>query len=203
MNRFKHGKPAKCVSHDGTMQGRLPRYPSFPFVYRIGGDRDDDPGPAPIEPPRNLNRLGDYMASAPASEQRLFRRLVGDRRGVAAIEAALVMPIFITLLLGSAFYGIAMLTANQLQFAVESSALCGAYQACTTQGQVQQYAINRMAGSPFVAASTFTINMSATCSGGNGTGVQVNGTLNYQLFTMFPQLTLQASACAPAMPVQS
>lgn len=203
MNRFRHGKPARCVSHDGTMQSQFPATrDSFPFVYQMGGSAPPI-SRAPVEPPPKIVTLGGYLAgSVPESERRLIARLVGDRRGAVMIEAALALPLLVTLIMGGLFYGIAVIAVNQLQFACESAALCGGYGQCLTASATRGYASDRVGGNG-AYTPTFTVNMNATCTGGqNGQGVQVSGTMSYQLITMFPALTLSASACAPTMPSQ-
>jgi Flp pilus assembly protein TadG len=130
----------------------------------------------------------------------MTRRRAGNARwlrdcgGNAAVEFALVLPLFLTLIIGVMELGQILLKQNALQRAVEVAARCATVDKtnCATLSQVQSYAASQTTGVT-IPASAFTATV-ATC------GNQVAAALPYTYLTTFlplPALTLRAQACFP------
>jgi Flp pilus assembly protein TadG len=117
-----------------------------------------------------------------------------DRGGNAAVEFALVLPLFLTLIIGVMELGQILLKQNALQRAVEIAARCASVDKtnCATPSQVQSFAATQATGVT-VPPSAFTAT-AAAC------GNQVSAALPYTYLTTFlplPPLTLRARACFP------
>jgi Flp pilus assembly protein TadG len=118
--------------------------------------------------------------------------------GTAAVEFAILMPVFLTFLLGIVEFGRLMWTQAALQFAVEAAARCYAIDTtCTTASATQTYASQQIFGLT-VASSAFLASQGAgtSCSGYE---VQVS---NYTFSLIVPRLfpwtiTLNAQSCHP------
>ena len=126
-----------------------------------------------------------------------LRGLRRNRRGVTAIEVAIVFPVFILLVLGTLDFCRALWLQNALQGAVESAARCAALNpvTCGTAANIQAYAATQVAGFS-IASSAFSAT-TAAC------GQKV--TASYP-FTFIPaslppfnslSLTLSAQSCRP------
>lgn len=111
--------------------------------------------------------------------------------GSAAVEAAVVLPAFILLLVGILSACIAVFAAASLHFAVEGAARCYSVNSsqCSTAAAAMAYAqgLYQGPGRPTFVAST------PSC------GHQVSGSLNYVLDAILQQWTipLSATACFP------
>jgi Flp pilus assembly protein TadG len=121
-------------------------------------------------------------------------RLLADRRGNAAVEFALVLPLFISCIVGVMEVGRLLWTQNTLQRSVEVAARCASVNAtsCGTTAQVQSFAVSEAVGLK-LTTSAFTV-ATAAC------GSQVTGNAQFQYLTSFlpmPALTLSAQACFP------
>ena len=114
-----------------------------------------------------------------------------DRRGSAAVEFGLNVPIHITLFVGSLYLCMALFVAGSLQFAVEDAARCASVDTttCKDATTIQSYATTRYFG---VGSPTFTY-AAAAC------GNSVSGTTNYSANLGFKTITipLSAAACFP------
>jgi Flp pilus assembly protein TadG len=124
----------------------------------------------------------------------IVRQLPGDRRGLAALEFSLLLPLFLLLILGVMQLGQLFWTQTALQHAVEMAARCASVNttACGTAAQVQTYAATQAYGMA-VAPATFTVT-TPTC----GNNVAATSTFAF-LTTLFPvsNITLQAQSCYP------
>jgi Flp pilus assembly protein TadG len=124
-----------------------------------------------------------------------------DQRGAAAVEFALVIPLFVALTFGVIHMSMVVYAAVNLHDATEYTARCLAVSANTTGGtcpstsaaNVQAYGAGRYTG-PNISP-TFTI-ISGTCT---GTVQQVQGTGTYQVVLGLVNLpiTITAKACFP------
>jgi Flp pilus assembly protein TadG len=114
-----------------------------------------------------------------------------DDRGVAAVEFAMVAPLFILLAVGTFYLCMCLFVTGSLHYAVEQAARCASvqYAACTGSNTVVSYAQSSYFG-PGGGTPNFTYNAAAAC------GKQVNATLNYVWSTGFHQFTLPVSATA-------
>jgi Flp pilus assembly protein TadG len=123
---------------------------------------------------------------------RALHGVAGGRGGASAVEFGLILPAFLTLLLGSMETGRALWTQNALNYAVEQAARCAAIDQnnCGTATQVQAYAA-AAAGAGF-ASSIFSVSI-ATC------GNLISASYPIQLHIPFvgTALTLTAQSCYP------
>jgi Flp pilus assembly protein TadG len=100
-----------------------------------------------------------------------LKRLFSDTDGAALPEAALALPIILTLSVGAIYIGWQIWMISTLNLVVERAARCAAVNTsvCGSAGAVQTYAVAESTrySAPFVAAnfSTGNIVLSATCSG--------------------------------------
>ena len=120
--------------------------------------------------------------------RRLFTR---DERGVAAVEFALVSPVFFLALFGLGQAGLWLWADFSLQRAVNTAARCAVITptACT---DVASYAANNVVGLS-VPSNAFTVT-TATC------GAQVTAAYEVPSFTSglgLPNITVHVSACYP------
>jgi len=116
-----------------------------------------------------------------------------DDRGGAAVESALVLPVFITLLVGGICVGNLLFAINGLHYAVQDAARCAAVKTtiCMDDSTTVTYAQNRYSGpkiSPIFTSST------------NGCGHTVQGTASYPLMlaAYTVNVPISASACYPS-----
>jgi Flp pilus assembly protein TadG len=132
------------------------------------------------------------MANAPASKSRK------SRRGAAAIEYALVLPLLLLLPLGLIDTGRLLWTYTTLYRAAEAAARCGAVNvtACGTTTQIKSRAVAEAWGLT-IASSAFTVS-TPSC------GLQVRASHPFTfaipgLDTVAPlgTITLSATACYP------
>jgi Flp pilus assembly protein TadG len=118
-------------------------------------------------------------------------RLWRARSGAAAVELALVMPAFITMMVGGVYIGQMLFAANSMHYAVEVAARCAAVKTtvCTDSTSTTNYASNHYAG-----PVTPSFSYSAT-----GCGHTVSATANYSVNYGLGAVTvpLSASSCYP------
>lgn len=124
-------------------------------------------------------------------KRRPIPSLVRCEHGSTAVEFALLLPAFASLIVGTLYAGLAVYSAAGLHSAVEqaarcysvNAATCGSSSATITYAQSQYHGIN----SPSFTATT------ASC------GYQVSGTVTVGLNDVFANLSipLSATACFP------
>lgn len=112
----------------------------------------------------------------------------------AAVEAALLLPVFLTFIFGICEFGRALWTQSALQYAVEAAARCGAVDTttCGSTSQIQSYAASAVNGLTIPSAD---FNVTAPSC-----GTQVS--ISYAFTLAVPQLipwsmTLTAQSCHP------
>ena len=118
--------------------------------------------------------------------------------GAAAIEFAIVFPLFALCVFGLIEFGRATWTEGTLNYAVQSASRCGAIDKnnCATNGQIQAWAAASTLGFT-VDASQFVVDTSQTC------GVKVSITLPFDFAVpavaelLSQPITLSASSCFP------
>lgn len=118
-----------------------------------------------------------------------------DSRGAAAIEFALIAPIFIALVLGIMAVGMLLLTQFSLQHGAEMAARCASINknTCGTTSAIQTYAAQQTFGlNP--PPSTFSVSTEAC-----GNRITASYTFLF-LTTLFgvPSVTLTAQSCFPS-----
>jgi Flp pilus assembly protein TadG len=122
---------------------------------------------------------------------RRIRDIARCERGATAVEFALLLPAFASLMVGTLYTGLCVYSASGLHSAVEQAArcysvsatLCSSASATVTYAQAQYHGIN----TPTFSAAT------ASC------GHQVSGTVTVALTEVFSNLSipLSATACFP------
>lgn len=112
--------------------------------------------------------------------------LLGDKRGVAAVEFALIMPVFLVLVMGGFNLGWAFLLNQRLEFAAEGAARCAAIGKCSTDSAITDYATKAAAidGAEFHATAE-------TC------GKQVTGHYQLDVIQLFSPIVIDVTACYP------
>jgi len=120
------------------------------------------------------------------------RRLITCRSGAAAVEAAMILPALLLLLLGSIEIARFAWERSALQFAVQEAARCAAVQptVCDTPAHTQAFAAAKVAQLN-IPASDFTVTTPAC-----GAQVQASVPYSYLVFAVFPAApTLTAQTC--------
>jgi len=115
--------------------------------------------------------------------------------GSSAVELALILSIFLTMLFGIINVAMVLWTLGSLHYAAENAARCAAVGSagCTTASAIQTYALNQYAGLSLGGTNPFTY--SAT-----GCGNTVRAAYTYSLVIPFAgtySLPLSATACSP------
>ena len=120
----------------------------------------------------------------------LFPRAWRDARGIAAVEFAMIAPIFIVLIVGAFYLSLSLFLTGSLHYAVEQAARCASVKTtvCTDSGSTISYARNNYFG-PGGSTPNFSYAL-APC------GNSVTASLNYVLDTGLIQFTLPVSATA-------
>jgi Flp pilus assembly protein TadG len=116
-----------------------------------------------------------------------------DVRGASAVEFALTVPVFLTIVFGLMQCALLLWTKVALQHGAELAARCATVNTvlCGTTSDIQQYAAQHAYGlNP--PASTFTVSTPAC-------GNQVSANYTFQLMSYFgtPSLTLNQVSCFP------
>jgi Flp pilus assembly protein TadG len=118
--------------------------------------------------------------------------------GTAAVELAILMPVFLAFLLGIVEFGRLMWTHAALQFAVEAAARCYAIDtSCTTPENTETYASRHVFGLTVASSAFLATNGAGTSCGGYQ--VKVNDyTFSFIVPRLFPwTITLNAQSCHP------
>lgn len=120
-----------------------------------------------------------------------------DDRASAALEFALVVPIWVAFVVGIMQVGMLLWVDNMMHDVVDAAARCTAvHTTCTDQASMQAYAMEITVFAPgfFWEASDFHLNDAAagTCPGGS----QVSITYAYTLLYVRP-LTISSKSCYP------
>lgn len=115
-----------------------------------------------------------------------------ENRGAAAVEAALVLPVFLTFIYGIIQVALMFWTQASLYHGAQMAARCSALQqpACASTELTQQYAASQ-SYELRPAASVFTVSAEAC-------GTQVIARYDYQPFSAFTsslRVPLEARAC--------
>lgn len=130
------------------------------------------------------------------SLRRALRRLIADRRGAAAIEAAFVLPAMAVIVLGIMETGRAMWTQNTLQFAVDEVARMVMRETTTyTDADLQAAVRNAAAGLDGGAIAVTVAN--ETVSGANFRTVTASVAHNWLIPLPIADITLTARGRVP------
>ncbi|TAK07099.1 MAG: pilus assembly protein [Rhizorhabdus sp.] len=132
-----------------------------------------------------------------------MRRLLSDRRGVTAVEFALVAPVFMMFMFLIIDGARAVWTYQALQEVATNSARCAALgvTGCKTSADVQSYAVARAAASGVkLTAAAVTLTNAATCSSVAGmTKVAISSAYQGASTKLLPSsvTTLNTESCFP------
>jgi Flp pilus assembly protein TadG len=126
-------------------------------------------------------------------------RLAACRRGVSAVEMALVLPIFLGLLFGIINFSLVLWTQASLYYAVQAAARCASVNPTTcgspaNPALVTTYAMNQYSGQSLGGTNPFAYSST-------GCGHTVTASYIYPLSIPFYgdyPLSLAATACFPA-----
>lgn len=115
-----------------------------------------------------------------------------DDTGTAAVEFALVLPMFLILLIGGFFCAFMLFTAGGLHYAVERAARCAKVQTsvCSSTTATQDYALTQFSG---YGVTPVFVATSAAC------GQQVSGSASFgmNIYVRTITIPLTATACYP------
>ena len=119
----------------------------------------------------------------------LFPRAWCDTRGAAAVEFAMIAPVFIVLIVGTFYLCLSLFLTGSLHYAVEQVARCASVKTtvCTDSTSIISYAQS----SYFGPGGTPNFSYAAAPCGNS-----VSASLNYVLDTGLRQFTLPVSATA-------
>lgn len=120
-------------------------------------------------------------------------RLWASTRGAAAVEFALILPVFFALLVGIVEFGRAMWTKQVMQFAVEEAARLSMADTTATQSAIAQRAVDNLAG-----IDPASVNVTATIE---AAGVTVEASTDFQILggglVALGPITMTARSRAP------
>lgn len=122
-----------------------------------------------------------------------LRRFLQDRRGVAAIEFAMLAPVFLLILFGMTAYGVyfgASHSVQQIAADAARTAVAGLSQA-ERQAMVASF-VNRNAGTyPFIEAGKVSVETRHSAADGSRFTVQVSyDAASLPVWSLFPGLSL-------------
>ena len=102
------------------------------------------------------------------------RTLARDRSGATAVEASLILPVLLLVLMGTMELGRMAWTQSALTYAVQEAARCAAVRpgVCGTPAEIQAYAVRR--------ASPLTVPPDTFTAAEAGCGWQVQADLQYR-----------------------
>jgi Flp pilus assembly pilin Flp len=116
-----------------------------------------------------------------------------DERGTAAVEFAIVGPVFIALVIGIIYMCLALFLVGSLHYAVEEGARCASVRTmvCSDKTTTEAYTASRYFGPS--SSPTFIADPNATC------GHSVSGSVSYVMDVGLKQVTIPitATACFP------
>ena len=142
-----------------------------------------------------------------------MKKLVGKRRGSAAIEFGLMIPLLLTILMGVIEIGDAMYEAMQVYNSVEAGAVYAAKNgfdsagisaavanATSTTGITATPAPAQFCGCPS-SAGVAQIACNSTCTGGIAPSqyVRISAALNHQTILPYPALSLPTTLTAQSI----
>jgi Flp pilus assembly protein TadG len=124
--------------------------------------------------------------------KRLSWRFFKNRRGATAVEFALIMPFFLSMIFGLIEFGRAMWIRNTMQYAVEEAARYGSISGASS-GDISTYAQGKILA---LDPSTITFNVTVGAS-----DISVTATHDFEFLAAgllpYGPITLSASAQYP------
>ena len=124
--------------------------------------------------------------------RRQFIGCVRSDRGTAAVEFAIVGPIFLMLIIGLIYTCMLLFTMGSMQFAVEEGARCASVQTtvCTNNATTISHALGAYYGP--IAAPTFTSSLAAC-----GHVVSSTTSFSFNMGLSSVNVPLTATSCFP------
>ena len=121
-----------------------------------------------------------------------LRKLGGDRRGATAVEFALILPVFVTLMVGTVCAANLAFAVNGLHFAVQDAARCAAVKTtvCTSAGTTVAYAQSKYSGPQVGPAFVYS-------TAGCGHTVSATATVPIFIATGTISVPISAASCYP------
>ncbi|MDB5444606.1 MAG: TadE family protein [Phenylobacterium sp.] len=121
-----------------------------------------------------------------------LQRLMAAEHGGAAVEYAMVLPVFITLIVGGLCAGNLAFAVNSLHYAVQDAARCASVKTtvCTSPSNIQSYAAGRYSGPQISPSFSYS-------TGGCGHTVSATATYPIILAAATLNVPISASACYP------
>ena len=116
--------------------------------------------------------------------------------GAAALELALVTPVFLLIVLGVFGLALTLWVENSIQSAAAQAARCAVIDTnCSTASQIQNAAVGWALGAP-ISTGDVTVNQSATCASGvQGIAVAITYTATFFVIST----TMSAESCYPKL----
>jgi Flp pilus assembly protein TadG len=113
-----------------------------------------------------------------------------SQKGTALIEFALILPVFLTLVIGMMYYAMAMYDKTILTMAVQTGARAGAI-ASADHVTAAQTAGNLACSGNLISFGALPASpVTAAISGGN---ITVTASFDYQTFYIFPSVNISAT----------
>jgi Flp pilus assembly protein TadG len=124
------------------------------------------------------------------------RQLLVCEDGSSAVELAVIMSAFLSMLFGIVNVAMMLWTMASLHYAAESAARCAAVgsSGCTNASSIQTYALNQYSG-PSLGTNPNPFSYSATGCG-NTVAADYNYSLVIPMIRSFP-VPLSTTACSP------
>jgi hypothetical protein len=146
-----------------------------------------------VPEPQYFYLASSTVAVLPENEFCALRSFLQDRRGIVALEFAIVLPILLLIFIGGLHLALAVLVEQQLIFITQSAAVCAAQKSpnCLSEQATDAWAAQRAVALPGMSAGNFTATFGAPCG-----GVEVVVTYSYSSFGL-PSIPLAAEACYP------
>jgi Flp pilus assembly protein TadG len=124
------------------------------------------------------------------------RAFIKSDSGTAALELALVTPVFVLIVLGVFGLALTLWIENSIQSAAAQAARCAVIDTnCTSVSQIQNAAVGWALGAP-ITTGNVTVNQAATCASGIQ-GIAVAITYTATLFVI--STTMSAESCYPKL----
>jgi Flp pilus assembly protein TadG len=126
-------------------------------------------------------------------------RALACRRGAAAVEFAIIAPVFLVLVLGTVELGRAMWIKGSIQFAVEETSRYALVNTSASMSDLQTYAENALVG---VDSSDVTFQAQTESADGYSF-VSITGTHSFSVLVPIvplPDVTLSAKSRVPLNP---
>lgn len=120
------------------------------------------------------------------------RAIIEAQGGGAAVEYALILPVFIALMIGALSMGSLSMAANSLHYAVQDAARCAAVKTtiCSDATTTTTYAQGRYSGPQIAPVFSYS-------TGGCGHTVTASATYPLSIAVATFNVPLSASACFP------